>query len=170
MLITHFGQKFKNPPPKCPSRASLILVLCFRNFREGHHQMFQLPTSCFMSGCAESIQTLIFYHHTLFRTNCKKPKQNKSYSVTRPRWHHRYFVMMKSSENNLQKRQTPLPPPPGHPTIVWGIQKQACFPDILQIQLGKGLAQCLANTPTLLQSYYILLEPSPLGSFHYLWT
>ena len=105
---------------KCLSLAlaSLILVLCFRNYREGHHQVFQLPTSCFMSGCAESIQTLIFYHHTLFRTNCKKPKQNKSYSVTRPRWHHRYFVMMKSSENNLQKRQTPLPPPPGHPTIV----------------------------------------------------
>ena len=26
MLITHFGQKFKNPPPKCPSRTSNPLV------------------------------------------------------------------------------------------------------------------------------------------------
>ena len=30
MLITHFGQKFKNPPPKCPSRglSQIWLDLC----------------------------------------------------------------------------------------------------------------------------------------------
>ena len=32
MLITHFGQKFKNPPPKCPSRPpyKLIALFCFQ--------------------------------------------------------------------------------------------------------------------------------------------
>ena len=28
MLITHFGQKFKNPPPKCPSRVASININC----------------------------------------------------------------------------------------------------------------------------------------------
>ena len=33
MLITHFGQKFKNPPPKCPSRAVNTSALsCVFNF------------------------------------------------------------------------------------------------------------------------------------------
>ena len=39
MLITHFGQKFKNPPPKCPSRKIAIRTdLVF--FRSYHSQLF----------------------------------------------------------------------------------------------------------------------------------